>query len=1384
MGSEEKRRRMGGGWRIASLSLAALVCLLLAIAIVPSFMNGATPEEADEPIAYDRMVLDDTLIEGIDEEASFEEDAEAPLDEIPGDSMEEEPAPPEDENELVDDSGESIESGESGETIQVEASEGGDFRRGDFEASPAPTEASQVSWDARTVEAAPVVSEHEPDVVLVSIGQGADAATLTASLEASGCVSSVQVTEEDIANGYVKLEVNEENGYDLEHAMLQLQTVPGVEHSQPNFIYHLADDVEEPGEIGGSAETGPSEATGEESGEGEPTGDAAGGDGGNESDSADGQGENGELPTEGPSEEPQEHADEDNGDDSPREAEDAGQGADQPEGETQQEPADESADDPGKEDTAENPEEPSSSSSSESESEEDEKKKMKAQSAATNDPDLDEQWMLDSVHAPEAWEKVKTNNRVTVAMFDTGCTVEHEDLADNVVAAYDATGESGTGDISDIGHGTHVAGIISAVANNEKGIAGVSYNANVASVQIFVGDEASSEAIADAYDWVMENASLYNIRVVNLSVSAPIPDDEASAYEDVLLVRKARAADDMGILTICAAGNDAKTQGGAYISYPCDYLDFAMGVIALENGTPPTRAEYSNYNRPGETTKDISAPGSSIFSTDSDSASSYNSLDGTSFAAPCVSGIAAMVFAADPSLAPEDVKGILCSNATRLGGSEWDVQYGFGEVNAAASVNSLAYLDGQSAMFAGGSLTLSPSIAGDWSWSSSDDGVASVNGGVVSGNTGGSAIITATNGSVTLSKAVTVYDVSFEGENEVAVDHSIQIGFNENPDTGMWILESADTGVATIAITGNGITVYGIGPGETQITATLSTNRDLVVSYPMTVVDTGERPFVPDDPEVNAGLSVSWPAGFAYDTANKKYVYTGSALKPVPSKIEYTGYSGETTALVKGTDYTISYENNVDSSPSKDGSGKVTITGVGSYVGSVTYTFYIWQRAISDSTVTASSPAAQYYTGKPLTPKPTVKHGKTVLVEGTDYALTYANNTKVGTATITVKGKGNYSGSRKVTFAIIEKPKLAGPAKVYAASTTTYTVTNGSIAIKSRSGAADAQVSGKKLIAGKKAGSVVLSLRDSKGREYATKTVNIVNVSGYWVLASAAGTSYVIDIAGGSLVNGGNVQVYTSNGSLAQKFVINLNSDSTYTIKSAKTGKVLDVANGSAADGANIQQYKSNGSNAQKWTLLMDANGKVTFVNKASGKALDIAGGKAGNGKSVQQYKSNGTNAQKWVMKQVNTDTGPVYSGQYRVSTAVNTGFVLDVTGASKSNGANVQLYSSNSSNAQRWNMEYLGNGIYKITCANSGLALDVAGGSTANGANVQQYAWNGSNAQKWKLKKNSDGSYTFVNVASGKVLDVAGGQAANGRNVQQYSSNGTKAQMWKLGQY
>jgi len=141
----------------------------------------------------------------------------------------------------------------------------------------------------------------------------------------------------------------------------------------------------------------------------------------------------------------------------------------------------------------------------------------------------------------------------------------------------------------------------------------------------------------------------------------------------------------------------------------------------------------------------------------------------------------------------------------------------------------------------------------------------------------------------------------------------------------------------------------------------------------------------------------------------------------------------------------------------------------------------------------------------------------------------------------------------------------------------------------------------------------------------------------------------------------------------------------------------------------------------------------------------------------------------------------PEGDGIYTIASSINPRFVLDVAGASHDDGANVQVYERNDTDAQRFAFRRNADGTYTITNQASGKALDVSAASQSDGANIQQWSSNGTDAQKWILVDCGDGTYSLVAKHSGKFLDVYGANASNCSNVWQCSGNGTAAQKFVI---
>lgn len=495
---------------------------------------------------------------------------------------------------------------------------------------------------------------------------------------------------------------------------------------------------------------------------------------------------------------------------------------------------------------------------------------------------------------------------------------------------------------------------------------------------------------------------------------------------------------------------------------------------------------------------------------------------------------------------------------------------------------------------------------------------------------------------------------------------------------------------------------------------------------------------------------------------------------------------------------------------------------------------------IEIASVAASVPNA-IYTGKAIKPQLVLTYDKTALKAGIDYRIvSWKNNVKVGTASVVVRGMGDFTGLRTLAFKIFGKPSCTrGATEMPIASTSKWTFANATL---KRTSGSSISIS-KGTVTARKKGASTLTLYNLLGKAVRTYEVQVVPLNGIYVINSALGKGKVIDIGGASKKNGGNAQLYKRNGTQAQAYRFSRSGDA-YVIVNVNSKKALDVREGSRKNGANVQQWAKNGTGAQKWRIQVDKSNRLTFINVKSGKVLDVRGASTKNGANVQQWKSNGTTAQKWKLsvapvkysfgaskvpvaatakwtvvngklavlsgKAVTVKGSTVVGAKagtsevailnsvgekvasrkvtvyrldqktYTIDSALGRSLVLDVSVGSKDNGANVQLYSRNRSMAQAFRFTRSGDA-YIIANANSGRVLDVVERSKRNGANVQQWGFNNTGAQKWRIQVDKHNQLMFTNVASGKALDVANGQAKREANVQQYSKNGSTAQKWTL---
>lgn len=295
---------------------------------------------------------------------------------------------------------------------------------------------------------------------------------------------------------------------------------------------------------------------------------------------------------------------------------------------------------------------------------------------------------------------------------------------------------------------------------------------------------------------------------------------------------------------------------------------------------------------------------------------------------------------------------------------------------------------------------------------------------------------------------------------------------------------------------------------------------------------------------------------------------------------------------------------------------------------------------------------------------------------------------------------------------------------------------------------------------------------NTKAQIWSLSFVTPVVDDGVYTIASSMNANRVLDIKNASKANGGIVQLWDSNDSMAQKWSISFNEETGfYTIKTAVSGKSLDIPNGVAGNGNKLQQYSVNGTVAQYWNISKDGEGTYSIQSVLGAFSMDVPNGAPSAGAQIQLWDINHTAAQQWLLESTDFDL----SGLYRIGSSINSSSVLDVSNASKATDAKLQVWSWNDSFAQKWQLSKLDDGSYTIRCANSGLYLADDGSTRVKHLSSTEDA-----AARWFVSI-GNGGFSFFNSSTGKALDLSSANTSQGTVVATYESNGTAAQAWVL---
>ncbi|MDQ1500845.1 MAG: hypothetical protein QOI86_4185, partial [Actinomycetota bacterium] len=283
------------------------------------------------------------------------------------------------------------------------------------------------------------------------------------------------------------------------------------------------------------------------------------------------------------------------------------------------------------------------------------------------DPLRSAQWALDELGFESVRAAVDPST-VTVAVVDTGVEAAHEDLAGVVLPGWDAIADAPGATTDVYGHGTHVAGIVAAVAGNGVGGSGAAAGVRILPVRVL--DDAGqgwSSTIADGIRWAADHGA----DVINLSLGGTTPSGVYDAAIDY-------AVNVRGVVVVASAGNDY--QSGNPMEYPASDPDAIAVGASTASGVRASFSSTGGYVA-------LAAPGSSILAPCPPGGqvcggnSGYARLSGTSMAAPFVSAAAALLRAARPGASPAQVRAWLTATATDAGSPGRDDEFGAGIVD-------------------------------------------------------------------------------------------------------------------------------------------------------------------------------------------------------------------------------------------------------------------------------------------------------------------------------------------------------------------------------------------------------------------------------------------------------------------------------------------------------------------------------------------------------------------------------------------------------------------------------------------------------------------------------------------------------------------------------
>ena len=272
---------------------------------------------------------------------------------------------------------------------------------------------------------------------------------------------------------------------------------------------------------------------------------------------------------------------------------------------------------------------------------------------------------------------------------------------------------------------------------------------------------------------------------------------------------------------------------------------------------------------------------------------------------------------------------------------------------------------------------------------------------------------------------------------------------------------------------------------------------------------------------------------------------------------------------------------------------------------------------------------------------------------------------------------------------------------------------------------------------------------------------------GIYHIKSQVASNRLLEVPNNQTNNDVKIQTGVNKNLASQKFQVTYQKDGTYIITAIHSGKALDVQYGNGKNGTPVLQYAKHGGASQKWVILENSNGTYSLIACCNGLALDVKSANTNIGASLQTYCFHGQKSQQFTFETCGAETGSqlVEDGTYRILSSVdhNKGFKI----RDNNNGAPLQMWENTKSLQQKFDIEYTGQGYYKIKTKASNQVLTVESENPKVGSIVTQQKDNDLDTQKWILKKYEQSVYAIISKCGNLYITISNYTIQNGQNLQ-----------------